>query len=58
MGNLQCPSPGDIVKFKFFCSSILLMFPIDEFTILSNKSIKRKTHVDIRNRYLSQFLVR
>ena len=37
MGNLQCPSPGDLVEFQLFFSSILLMFSIDEFTILSDK---------------------
>ena len=37
MGNVQCSSPGDHVKFQLFVSSILLMFSIDEFTILSNK---------------------
>ena len=39
MGNLQCSSPGDLVKSQLFFSSILLMFSIDEFTMLSNKIV-------------------
>ena len=31
MGNLQYPSPGDLIKFQFFVSSILLMDSIDEY---------------------------